>query len=334
MRKFYFCLVVLTLLSAGFVFSFKTTATIETNQTAEVNFVSPNIVISQIYGGGGNGATSQYVNDFVELFNRGASPVSLNGWSTQYASAGGTEFLVTPLPNITLQPGQYFLIQYASGGVNGAPLPTPDLIAPAVTNNAGTTFIPNLSSTTGKIALVNSIVRLPASTCPVDATIVDLVGYGASASCFEGTRTNDLSATTSLKRNGGGCADTDNNLADFTIGVPAPRNTATAANSCNLGSSLQAGIQANPTTVSPSGNTLLTVAVIPATTPPSTGITVVGNLTDIGGSATQTLFDNGTNGDVTAGDNIFFVLSNDYGGNNWRHSHSYGGCFGRARSHG
>ena len=304
MRKFYFSLVGLTLLSVWFAFSFKTKA-----QTDEINLVSPNIVISQIYGGGGNGVTSQFSNDFVEIFNRGNAPVNLSGWSTQYASSGGTEFLVTPLSNVTLQPGQYYLIQYASGGANGAPLPTPDLIAPPVTNNAGNTFIPNLSSTSGKLALVNSTVRLPASTCPVDASIVDLLGYGASASCFEGTRTNDLSATTGLKRNGGGCNDTDNNLADFTIGVPAPRNTASPTNACNLGGSLQAGIQANPTTVSPLGNTLLTVTVIPATTPPSTGITVVGNLTDIGGSASQTLFDNGTNGDVTPNDNIFSFLA-------------------------
>ena len=46
------------------------------------------VVISQVYGGGGNsGAT--YRNDFVELFNRGAEPVSLAGWSIQYASATG-----------------------------------------------------------------------------------------------------------------------------------------------------------------------------------------------------------------------------------------------------
>jgi len=32
--------------------------------------VSPNIVVSQVYGGGGNtGAT--YTHDFIELFNRG-----------------------------------------------------------------------------------------------------------------------------------------------------------------------------------------------------------------------------------------------------------------------
>jgi hypothetical protein len=50
---------------------------------------APLVVISQVYGGGGNaGATLK--NDFIELFNRGASPVNLNGWSVQYASAAGT----------------------------------------------------------------------------------------------------------------------------------------------------------------------------------------------------------------------------------------------------
>ncbi len=45
--------------------------------------VNSNVVISQVYGGGGNsGAT--YTHDFIELFNRGASSVSLTGWSVQY----------------------------------------------------------------------------------------------------------------------------------------------------------------------------------------------------------------------------------------------------------
>ena len=265
---------------------------------------SPNIVISQFYGGGGNVAGSQFTHDFIELFNRGSQPVSLGGWSTQYASATGTNWLVAPLPNVTLQPGQYFLIRYASGGTSGAPLPTPDFDAPPVTVN-GNTFVPNLSGTAGKIALVNSTTQLPASTCPVDASIVDLVGYGSTASCFEAVRAADLTNTTSHKRNGNGCADTDNNANDFAAGTPAPRNTSTPTSSCNLGSQLQAGISANPNIVAPGGNTLLTVTVIPATTPPSTGIAVVGNLTDIGGPASQIFFDDGTNGDTTAGDNVF-----------------------------
>ncbi len=269
--------------------------------------VSPNIVISQIYGGGGT-TGSQFTNDFVELFNRGDQPVNLSGWSTQYASASGTNWLVTPLGNVTLQPGQYYLIQYASSGSNGATLPTPDRIAPPVTLN-GNTFVPNLSGSTGKLALVNSTEQLPANSCPVIFSIVDFVGYGASASCSEGTRTPDLSNTSAGKRNGNGCFDTDNNNADFSVGVPAPRNTSSPVSTCNLGSILQAGIQASPNVVSPGGNMLLTVGVIPATTPPSTSITVTGNLSQIGGSSTQQFFDNGTNGDVAAGDNIFSFLA-------------------------
>jgi subtilisin-like proprotein convertase family protein len=53
------------------------------------------------------------------------------------------------------------------------------------------------------------------------------------------------------------------------------------------------------------GSTLITVRAIPATGPSSTGITGSVNLTSVGGGAAQALFDNGTNGDVTAGDNIF-----------------------------
>lgn len=61
----------------------------------------------------------------------------------------------------------------------------------------------------------------------------------------------------------------------------------------------------NPTIVAPGGASLFTVHVTPANTPPSTGIGVVSDLSQLGGSATQQFFDNGTNGDATAGDNIF-----------------------------
>jgi predicted extracellular nuclease len=62
---------------------------------------------------------------------------------------------------------------------------------------------------------------------------------------------------------------------------------------------------ASPSTVVPGGSTLLTVNVLPGSNPTSTGITVTGNLTSIGGSATQQFLDDGLNGDDTAGDNIF-----------------------------
>src|SRR5581483_12131119 len=55
---------------------------------------SPDLVIAQVYGGGGNsGAT--YQNDYVELCNRGGSPVDLTGWTVQYASASSTSWSAT-----------------------------------------------------------------------------------------------------------------------------------------------------------------------------------------------------------------------------------------------
>lgn len=62
---------------------------------------------------------------------------------------------------------------------------------------------------------------------------------------------------------------------------------------------------ANPSSVEPGGETLLTVTVTPGTAPPSTGLTVLADLTAIGNSATQAFADDGSNGDVVGGDNIF-----------------------------
>ena len=102
---------------------------------------SPNVVISQVYGGGGNsGAT--YKHDFIELFNRGTSTVSLAGWSVQYASATGTSWQATPLSG-SIAPGQYYLIQQAQGAGGTVNLPTP--------NATGTI---TMSATAGKVALV------------------------------------------------------------------------------------------------------------------------------------------------------------------------------------
>ncbi len=90
--------------------------------------VSSGIVISQVYGAGGNtGAT--LTHDYVELFNRGPVALPLGGLSIQYASAVGHGQLrhatqLTELPDFDLQPGQYFLIQ-EGGGTTGAALSDP-----------------------------------------------------------------------------------------------------------------------------------------------------------------------------------------------------------------
>lgn len=274
---------------------------IETSSAAAA-LPSPNVVISQAFGGGGAAANSSFRNDYVELFNRGSAPVNLNGWTLQYASASGSNWIITNLPNFELQPGQYFLIQFASNNAGGAALPTPDLIAPVTPQG----FILNLSGSTGKLALVSSSAQLPAAPCPVDGSILDFLGYGDAATCFETAKTANLSATTAAVRNVGGCLDTDNNATDFAVTIPAPRNSSSAVNVCTgNGNQFSASGSAVPSTLAPGGSTLLRVTVFPAATPPSTNIQVVANLSEIGGSATQQFFDDGTNGDATAGDNIF-----------------------------
>ncbi|MDX2194113.1 MAG: ExeM/NucH family extracellular endonuclease [Gemmatimonadales bacterium] len=188
--------------------------------------VGPRVRISQVYGGGGNTGAS-FRNDFVELYNSGDQPQSLGGWSVQYAAAttAGLFSQNSPLalPNVSLAPGQYFLIQFA-GGANGSALPTPD--------TSGTI---NLSATAGKVILANVATGLAcngSAAQPCNATqlgqIVDLVGYG-NANFFEGAvaagPTTPDQNRKSVARKGGGAQDTNNNSQDFEVLAEAnPRN--------------------------------------------------------------------------------------------------------------
>jgi endonuclease/exonuclease/phosphatase family metal-dependent hydrolase len=166
------------------------------------------VVISQIYGGGGNtGATLR--QDFIEIFNRGTQSQSLEGWAIQYASATGTTFQSTPLSG-TLEAGQYYLIQQAAGAGG-----TQNLLAPDATGTIA------MSGTAGKVALRNAA-----------AEVVDRIGYGATASEFETAPTRELSNTTAAVRARAGCQDTNNNSVDFLIATPTPRNRATPFVNC------------------------------------------------------------------------------------------------------
>jgi predicted extracellular nuclease len=256
---------------------------------------TPSIVISQIYGGGGNsGAT--YKNDFIELFNATASARSLAGYSVQYASSTGTSYQVTALPSVTLQPGEFFLVQEAPGAGGTVSLPAPD-----VNGNI------NMSATSGKVALVSSTTAL-SGACPTsNASIVDYVGFGTAANCSLGSGpTATLTNTTAALRTPV-CKNTPSNAADFTTGAPIPRNTGTALQPCSTlsGVSLSASAVATPATVYAGTQTLLTVTVTPATQPASTGIQVNADLSSVSGSSSQPFYDDGSHGDVTAGDNVF-----------------------------
>ncbi len=181
------------------------------------------VVISQVYGGGGNNG-SYYTHDYVELFNRGTEAVNINGWSLQYASASGSGWAsaIILLPDFELQPGQYFLVQQAAGSGGTEPLPTPDFIP---TNP----FLMGASNL--KLVLANTGDAVT-GTQPTDANIVDMVGFG-TANGFEGSVGPALSSTLAGFRAMQGCQDTNDNGADFTAELAAPRNSATPLHLCN-----------------------------------------------------------------------------------------------------
>ena len=118
---------------------------------------SASVVISQVYGGGGN-AGATFKNDFIELFNRGAAAVDLTGWSVQYAAAAGIAWAPTVLSG-PIQPGQYYLVQEGAGAGGTVSLPTPD-----ATGNIA------MGATAGKVILTNATVALTGS-CPSGAGI-------------------------------------------------------------------------------------------------------------------------------------------------------------------
>ncbi|MBU0917515.1 MAG: ExeM/NucH family extracellular endonuclease [Gammaproteobacteria bacterium] len=177
------------------------------------------LVISQVYGAGGNSGALLNA-DYIELFNAGSAPLNLAGWSVQYASATGSSWgNKTDLPAFTLQPGQYFLVQQSGGG-NGSALPAADA--------TGTV---SMAAASGKVALVQGTTALT-GTNPSGAE--DIVSYGSTSNATEGSPTGTaLSTTLAAWRVNGGCTDTNNNAADFITAAPAPRNSSSPLKPCS-----------------------------------------------------------------------------------------------------
>ena len=256
------------------------------SESDPVVLVSPHLVISQFQAGGGTAN-----DEFIEIKNTSSTAFDLNGYRLVYRSQNGTND-VGPIAAWTtstiIPPGGYYLVASTSfdGGV------TPDRTFD------NTACACALAAANGGLAIRQGEA----------GAVIDSVGWGTVTNGFaEGTATAAPGNNNSQARKVNGCQDTDSNANDFQNLAPStPRNSSTSPFICSgSGTNLFAAMNANPNTVSPGQTTLLTVTVIPATTPPSTGIAVSGDLTTIGGSATQTFFDNGTNGDATAGDNVF-----------------------------
>jgi uncharacterized protein len=179
--------------------------------SAPAGAASADVVISAVYGGGGNsGAT--LTNDYIELHNLGTAPVPVGAWSVQYAAATGTSWQATPLAG-TIAPGGFYLVAEAKGSGGTTALPTPDATGSIA-----------LAAGAGKVALVTSATALTCgATCSTGPGVKDFVGYG-TANDAEGRPAPGLSNTTADAR-ADGAADTDNNGIDFTAGTPAPRSS-------------------------------------------------------------------------------------------------------------
>jgi 5'-nucleotidase len=173
------------------------------------------VVINEVYGGGGNsGAT--FTHDFVELVNVTDQPVSLEGWSVQYASSTGGSWQQTALTG-SIEPGGFYLVQHAQGSGGTTPLPTPDA--------TGTIA---MAAGSGKVALVSDATTLSGATgiAGTAESVVDYVGYG-SASDFAGSAAAPaLNNSTSATRDDTH-TNTADNAADFTAGAPTPTASGT-----------------------------------------------------------------------------------------------------------
>ena len=176
---------------------------------ARAAITAGNVVISEVYGGGGN-TQPTYSNDYVELFNRTRSRIDLTGWKLEYSSVSSTAWTAVPLRG-PVNAYHFYLVKLGGGGGGGAPMPkTPDA-----------TGTPNLARTGGELRITNS------------AGVIDTVGWGSSATVYEGGRAPAASDNThSVARYPNGCQDTNRNDRDFKLRTPEPRNNATPGIAC------------------------------------------------------------------------------------------------------
>jgi hypothetical protein len=183
--------------------------------TAETEGKSGDVRLSRIFtGGAASGSWPGQTGDFVELRNRGQTPLDLSGWSLQYTSAQGSSWQVIRLSGI-IAPDQIFLV--AAGGLVKV---QPDLAAPV-----------QLGADSGKLALVRSARALQGS-CPTDsADLVDFVGYGA-ANCSLGHAMSGGAVNAAFSRAQDGCSDTRDNAVDFAVGPPLALDRARAIEPC------------------------------------------------------------------------------------------------------
>jgi 5'-nucleotidase len=181
---------------------------------ASANPAGTGLVISEVYGAGGNTGAA-YNADFVEIHNPTAAPVDLRGKYVAYRSATGG-FAGSMALRGTLPADGRYLVRMSTTGTNGSALPTPDRIAsPAI----------SMATAGGQIFLQEGAapVVVTGEVAGLDR-VIDMVGSGSGGdtpTSFEGAPGPGATLTSSANRTAAG-ADTDNNAADFTLAAPSP----------------------------------------------------------------------------------------------------------------
>ncbi len=207
--------------------------------------------------------------------------------------------------------------------VSGADSPSTYL---DIDTNGGT-----LTGGDSMICLFNSVGAVVASNDDSGPGLYSMLSFGATTPTRPGLApTGNAGSTGSTHAGGVSLAAGDYYLAvtGFSATFSAPWTvTTTHTRTGDVAYVINLNNNSAPTPPSGSGSTTntgtigncngepfrMTVTVTPGTNPASTGITVTGNLSSIGGSASQAFFNDGTNGDLTANDNIWSFASNHPG---------------------
>jgi uncharacterized protein (TIGR03437 family) len=188
-----------------------------------------NVVISQVHSA------------FVEIFNRGPRPVSIDGWSLQCEGPSYVLFHpvwgVIPLSG-TLKPGQYYLIE-----VDGSNTLKPDAYGSFVPPPR---FVVPVYSPVRAYAIVPSTQPLADEFVP-PAETADLFGYGVNNASDGSPFPVQLGASyynfgpLAAVRRQAGCLAEHNNSTDFVLGAPAPRTMRSPMAPCSTAPAIQTG---------------------------------------------------------------------------------------------
>lgn len=288
--------------------------------------------ISQV--GIGAGLTGNSADGkFIELYNAGPTPVSLVGKSLQWAATASSIPSNKKDLSGTIASHSYYLVRLTTEtGTNdrypniyGIPFTADETYY--LGSSTVTTPISVVGIASGKVILANTTTLFTTSGCaaPDAASVLDLVSWDdvpSNVGCYEGAAGMPVIApmvfgygVAAVTRRCGGLSDTNDNAADFVNTARPPRNSSYPANAESV-----PAVNAMTQLQTPYGRYFVTYEMnrqqwrayqgqtvrFTAFAAPCSGTiaSLTVNLSAVGGSATQTLYDDGSHGDVTAGDGL------------------------------